>query len=136
MTVICVDSAGEQGAAARAAGIRVSEIGFRGLERSVLLNPFPLILRFRRAIQEASPDVVHCFLYWSYLLGVPIARSAGVPVVVSSRRSLSCRRHAAPAAGPVGAGLRPARPRRRVQLRAPCSRMLSGTPGCPGPRPS
>ena len=32
---------------------------------------------------------MHCFLYWSYLLGVPIARSVGVPVVVSSRRSLS-----------------------------------------------
>ena len=47
VTVICVDSAGDQGAAARAAGIRVCEIGFRGLERSVLLNPFPLIRRFR-----------------------------------------------------------------------------------------
>jgi glycosyltransferase involved in cell wall biosynthesis/O-antigen/teichoic acid export membrane protein len=89
VTVICVDSAGEQGAAARAAGIRVREIGFRGLDRSVRLNPFPLIRRFRRAIREASPDVVHCFLYWSYLLGVPIARSVGVSVVVSSRRSLS-----------------------------------------------
>jgi glycosyltransferase involved in cell wall biosynthesis len=89
VTVICVDTAGDQGAEARAAGIRVCEIGFRGLDRSVLLNPFPLICRFRRAIREASPDVVHCFLYWSYLLGVPIARSVGVPVVVSSRRSLS-----------------------------------------------
>ena len=89
VTVICLDGAGAQGPAARAEGIRVCEIGFRGLRRSELLNPFPLILRFRRAIQDASPDVVHCFLYWSYLLGVPIARSAGVPVVVSSRRSLS-----------------------------------------------
>jgi glycosyltransferase involved in cell wall biosynthesis/O-antigen/teichoic acid export membrane protein len=89
VTVICVDSAGDQGEAARAAGIRVIEIGFCGLHRSELFNLFPLIRRFRGAIREASPDVVHCFLYWSYLLGVPIARSAGVPVVVSSRRSLS-----------------------------------------------
>ena len=89
VTVICLDNAGDQAADARAAGIRICEIGFRGLERSVLLNPFPLICRFRQAIREASPDVVHCFLYWSYLLGVPIARSVGVPVVVSSRRSLS-----------------------------------------------
>lgn len=89
VTVICLDSMGDQGAAARAAGIRVCEIGFRGLQRSVLLRPFPLIRRIRRAIQEASPDVVHCFLYWSYLLGVPIARSVRVPVVVSSRRSLT-----------------------------------------------
>ena len=89
VTVICLDSMGDQGAAARAAGIRVCEIGYRGLQRSVLLHPFPLIRRIRGAIQEASPDVVHCFLYWSYLLGVPIARSIRVPVVVSSRRSLS-----------------------------------------------
>jgi glycosyltransferase involved in cell wall biosynthesis/O-antigen/teichoic acid export membrane protein len=89
VTVICLDSMGDQGVAARAVGIRVCEIGFRGLQRSVLLRPFPLIRQIRRAIQESSPDVVHCFLYWSYLLGVPIARSVRVPVVVSSRRSLS-----------------------------------------------
>jgi glycosyltransferase involved in cell wall biosynthesis len=89
VTVICLHSVGDQEAAARAAGINVCEIGFRGLQRSVLLRPFPLIRQIRGAIQEASPDVVHCFLYWSYLLGVPIARSARVPVVVSSRRSLS-----------------------------------------------
>jgi L-malate glycosyltransferase len=89
VTVICLDSAGDQGAAAHAAGIRVIEVGFPGLRRSVLLNPFPEIRRIRGIFREASPDVVHCFLYWAYLLGVPIARSAGVPVVVGSRRSLT-----------------------------------------------
>ncbi|HUY49469.1 MAG TPA: glycosyltransferase [Streptosporangiaceae bacterium] len=89
VTVICLDNAGDQGAAARAAGIRVVEVGFPGLQRSVLLNPLPEIRRFRGVFREASPDVVHCCLPWAYLLGVPIARSCRVPVVVSSRRSLS-----------------------------------------------
>jgi glycosyltransferase involved in cell wall biosynthesis/O-antigen/teichoic acid export membrane protein len=89
VTVICLNSAGDQGPAARAAGIRVVEVGFPGLRRSVLLNPIPEIRRLRRVFREASPDVVHCFLYWGYLIGVPVARSVGVPVVVSSRRSLT-----------------------------------------------
>jgi glycosyltransferase involved in cell wall biosynthesis len=89
VTVICLNSAGYQGTAARAAGIRMVEVGFPGLRRSVLLNPIPEIRRLRRVFREASPDVVHCFLYWAYLIGVPIARSVRVPVVVSSRRSLT-----------------------------------------------
>jgi glycosyltransferase involved in cell wall biosynthesis/O-antigen/teichoic acid export membrane protein len=89
VTVICLNSAGDQGAAARAAGISVVEVGFPGLQRSVLLNPIPEIRRLRRAFRDVSPDVVHCFLYWGYLIGVPIARSVRVPVVVSSRRSLT-----------------------------------------------
>jgi glycosyltransferase involved in cell wall biosynthesis len=87
--VICLDTAGAQGAAARAAGISVVEVGFRGWDRSALLNPFRVVRRIRGLLREASPDVVHCFLYWGCLLGVPVARSVGVPVIVSSRRSLT-----------------------------------------------
>jgi glycosyltransferase involved in cell wall biosynthesis/O-antigen/teichoic acid export membrane protein len=94
VTVICINSAGAQAAAAHDAGIRVIEAGFPGLKRSVLLNPFPEIRRLRALFRAAAPDVVHCFLYWGYLIGVPIARSIGVPIVISSRRSLTaaCRR--------------------------------------------
>ncbi len=89
VTVICLDSAGDQAAVARATGIRVVEARFPGLQRSVLLNPIREIRRLRRVFREADPDVVHCFLYWGYLIGVPIARSVRVPVVISSRRSLT-----------------------------------------------
>jgi glycosyltransferase involved in cell wall biosynthesis/O-antigen/teichoic acid export membrane protein len=89
VTVICINSAGDQAAAARDAGIRVVEAGFPGLKRSVLLNPFAEIRRLRAVFRAAAPDVVHCFLYWGYLIGVPIARSIGVPVVISSRRGLT-----------------------------------------------
>ena len=89
VTVICLDSAGDQVVAARTAGIRVIEVGFRGLRWPMLLNLFPVVRRIRGILRESSPDVVHCFLYWGYLFGVPIARSIGAPVVISSRRSLT-----------------------------------------------
>jgi L-malate glycosyltransferase len=95
VTVICLGSAGDQGEAARAAGIRVVEADFRGLTRAVLLNPVPEIRRLRRVFRGAHADAVHCFLYWGCLIGVPMARSVGTPVVLGSRRSLSAavRRH-------------------------------------------
>jgi glycosyltransferase involved in cell wall biosynthesis/O-antigen/teichoic acid export membrane protein len=95
VTVICLGSAGDQGDAARAADIRVVDADFRGLTRAVLLNPVPEIRRLRRVFRGAPADVVHCFLYWGCLIGVPIARSVGTPVVLGSRRSLSAaiRRH-------------------------------------------
>lgn len=96
VTVICLVRAGHQGAAARAAGIRVAEIGFRRPHRSLVFQPWwlrrellPAVRRLRGVLREASPDVVHCFLYWGYLIGVPAARSVGAPVVLSSRRSLT-----------------------------------------------
>jgi|GEM_PF-193804 len=96
VTVICLVRAGQQGAGARAAGIRVAEIGFPSLCRSLVFRPWwlrrellPAVQRLRGALREASPDVVHCFLYWGYLIGVPAARSVGAPVIVSSRRSLT-----------------------------------------------
>jgi glycosyltransferase involved in cell wall biosynthesis/O-antigen/teichoic acid export membrane protein len=95
VTVICLGGAGDQGDAARAAGIRVVEADFRGLTRAVLLNPVPEIRRLRRIFRGTPADVVHCFLYWGCLIGVPMARSVGTPVVLGSRRSLSAaiRRH-------------------------------------------
>ena len=96
VTVICLSSAGHQGADARAAGIRVAEIGIPRLYRSSLFRPswlrrqlLPAVQRLRGILRETSPDVVHCFLYRGYLIGVPTARSVGVPVVISSRRSLT-----------------------------------------------
>ena len=89
VAVTYINSASDQAAAAHDAGIRVVGAGFPGLQPSVLLKPFPEICRLRAVFRAAAPDVVHCFLYWGYLIGVPIARSVGVPVVISSRRSLT-----------------------------------------------
>lgn len=92
VTVIYLLSAGRQDAATQAAGIRVDEIGFPSLLRSAFYRPswlrrelLPAVRRLQGSLREASPDIVHCFLYWGYLIGVPAARSVGVPVVASSR---------------------------------------------------
>lgn len=96
VTVICLVSADCQRAAANTAGIRVAEIGFPDLLHSHLFRPswlrrelLPAVRRLRSSLREASPDVVHCLQSWGCLIGVPVARSVGVPVVVSSRRSLT-----------------------------------------------
>jgi glycosyltransferase involved in cell wall biosynthesis len=40
-------------------------------------------------IRDRHPDVVHCFLYWANLIGVPLARTAATrAIVLSSERSL------------------------------------------------
>lgn len=96
VTVICLVSADCQLAAAEVPGIRVTEIAFPSLFHSELYRPswlrrelLPAVRRLRSSLREASPDVVHCFHSWGNLIGVPTARSVGVPVVVSSRRSLT-----------------------------------------------
>ncbi|WP_203779001.1 glycosyltransferase [Paractinoplanes rishiriensis] len=45
--------------------------------------------RLRRTMLQLRPDVVHAFLLHSYVLSVPAARLARVPVCVAGRRSLS-----------------------------------------------
>jgi glycosyltransferase involved in cell wall biosynthesis len=92
VTVICLGSAGDQSADARAAGVCVAEIDFPDRLRSMFFQPsrlrrelLPAVRRLQGSLREISPDIVHGFLYWGYLIGVPAARSIGVPVVVSSR---------------------------------------------------
>ena len=44
--------------------------------------------RLWHVLARDRPDIVHAFLYWSYTLGACVARAAGVPVVLASRRGL------------------------------------------------
>ena len=48
----------------------------------------------KEMLREATPDVLQCYLYWGYRLGVPVGKLAGVPVTVSCRHSLSNSRGA------------------------------------------
>jgi glycosyltransferase involved in cell wall biosynthesis len=49
--------------------------------------------RLRKLIRLHRFDIVHCFFESSDLWGAPIARWAGVPVIVSSRRDLGIHRN-------------------------------------------
>jgi glycosyltransferase involved in cell wall biosynthesis len=61
-----------------------------------------------RHLRNRRPDVVHAFLFDAYVLACPLARAAGVPVVVAGRRALSDYK----------AGRRVARRMERVSSRA------------------
>jgi glycosyltransferase involved in cell wall biosynthesis len=47
------------------------------------------LLRLATFLRQRKFDVVHTHDLWSNLLGVPAARLAGIPIIVSSRRDLS-----------------------------------------------
>lgn len=66
----------------RAAGQQVDVLGMQDWRK--LVTPLALARRLRRL----RPDVVHVHLLSGQLFGIPAARLAGVPVVVSSEHSL------------------------------------------------
>jgi glycosyltransferase involved in cell wall biosynthesis len=79
----------------RARGVQVHTLGFRRLRhRNPLLVIRSLLvagaatLRLGRLMRRERPDVVHGMLLTAYVLATFVGRVAGVPVVVSSRRSL------------------------------------------------
>lgn len=45
-------------------------------------------LRLVRFLQRTRPQILHAFLFWTYVAGALAARMAGVPVFISSRRGL------------------------------------------------
>ncbi len=71
--------------AMRAAGHRVDELGLAGLRGPAKLLAFGRLVRLIRA---RRPDVVHVHLLAAQLWGIPAARLARVPRVVSSEHSL------------------------------------------------
>lgn len=75
--------------ALRQDGIRVVDIGHRRFRSLSGATPTisqlgAMTMRLRRE----RPDIVHAFLFRSYVIGAPVARMARVPVFVAGRRSL------------------------------------------------
>ncbi|WP_326557858.1 glycosyltransferase [Micromonospora sp. NBC_01796] len=89
VSVVVLTGAGPREDALRVAGVPVVHLGLRqpGGWRAVP----PLLAtwgRLVRQLRRSRPDVVHAFLFNSYVLGAPAARLARVPVFVAGRRSL------------------------------------------------
>ena len=74
----------------RASGIPVVHLGFP--HRAAGLRTLPANLaafvRLVRELRRTRPDVLHAFLYHSYVTAAPAARLARVKVLVAGRRSL------------------------------------------------
>ncbi|GIH24020.1 glycosyl transferase family 1 [Acrocarpospora phusangensis] len=92
VTVLVLFEGGPRGRELRDAGVRVLRLGLRRVGRAAGApwaaagNAWALG-RLVAMLRRETPDVLHTFLTRGYLLGVPAGRLAGVPVVVSGRRS-------------------------------------------------
>lgn len=68
-------------------------IRFRNADRKlrpwVVLGELAKIRDLYVAFRGFRPDVCHAFLYWAYVIALPIAAAARVPVRVSGRRGLT-----------------------------------------------
>lgn len=89
VTVVVLTTAGPRAAALRAAGVPVVYLGWQPAPgwRAVTALLGALV-RLTRHLREARPDLVHAFLFHSYVMAAPAARMARVPVIVAGRRSL------------------------------------------------
>ncbi len=81
-TTVALYGGGPVADSMRAAGHPVVVLGLTGWRRATALPRLALLLRRLR------PDVVHVHLLSAQLWGIPAARLAGVPVVVSTEHSL------------------------------------------------
>ncbi|GAA0432393.1 glycosyl transferase family 1 [Acrocarpospora corrugata] len=91
VTVLVLFEGGPRERELRDAGVRVVRLGLRRLAAApwaAAANAWAMA-RLVTQLRREAPDVLHCFLTRGYLLGVPAGRLAGVPVVVSGRRSVA-----------------------------------------------
>ena len=87
--VLVMHEGGPREDALREAGVPVIYLGFRRFE-SLLDVPrnIAAFARLVRLLRRDRPDVLHAFLFHSYVTASPAARLARVPVLVAGRRSL------------------------------------------------
>jgi glycosyltransferase involved in cell wall biosynthesis len=90
-TVLVMFQGGPHEETLRSSGVPVVHLGFRSHEAGwgrMLATNVAAFLRLVRHLRRSRPDVLHAFLYHSYVTAAPAARLAGVPVLVAGRRSL------------------------------------------------
>jgi glycosyltransferase involved in cell wall biosynthesis len=90
-TVLVMFEGGPREAALRAAGVPVIHLGFQRRSAGWRMPPANLaaFVRLLRHLRRTRPDVLHAFLFHSYVTAAPAARLAGVPILVAGRRSLA-----------------------------------------------
>jgi glycosyltransferase involved in cell wall biosynthesis len=77
------------GQALRRDGIRLVDVGLHGYrDLSQALPNFARLGDMTMRLRRERPDIVHAFLFHSYITGAPVARMARIPVFVAGRRSL------------------------------------------------
>ncbi|MFF5262486.1 glycosyltransferase [Actinomadura viridis] len=89
-TVLVMFDGGPRERMLHAAGVEVIRLGFHTMRegRGRLPLNAAAFARLVGELRRLRPDVLHAFLYHSYVTAAPAARLAGVPVLVAGRRSL------------------------------------------------
>ena len=87
VTVACLRAEGPLLEMLRKAGISVAE--FRKGKTLLSINGLRQLLRLARFLRRGKFHVMHAYDLWANLLGVPAARLALTPIIVSSRRYLA-----------------------------------------------
>ncbi|HKX04019.1 MAG TPA: glycosyltransferase [Methylomirabilota bacterium] len=85
LDVCCVRAEGPLRARLEAAGLRAWSVGPRSFRSPALAGA---ILRLARHLRRHTVRLVHCFDFYSNILGVSAARLAGTPVVIASQRDM------------------------------------------------
>jgi glycosyltransferase involved in cell wall biosynthesis len=91
--VCCLGTGGPLESLLREADVPVEVVGLRRPRSFVHgLGAAPALtrglVRLWRLVTRYRPTIAHSFLYWSYTVGACVARAAGVPVILASRRNL------------------------------------------------
>lgn len=90
--IVCVlGEDGPLGPMLRERGVQLHCLGFRGFRTGGRIHVFTAaraLFRLWRIMRHERPAIFHGVLFWAYITGTLVARIAGVPVVIASRRSL------------------------------------------------
>ncbi len=82
VTVACLSHGGEVAKELRSAGIDVQPLNMKSK------FDFTVLLRLYRLLRSCRVDILHSFLFHANLLGRIVGRFAGVPVIISSERTM------------------------------------------------
>jgi glycosyltransferase involved in cell wall biosynthesis len=84
--VICLSDEGVMADDIRLTGARVMDVGFKGMRSPTV---FRALMRLYRVFRRERPDVVYAFLFWGYVLALPVAVVAAPDALrVAARRTM------------------------------------------------
>lgn len=86
--VYCLSKGGPLRDVLASRGIEVKVFSLRGLKGLDLVSAIPVVLRLWRSLLADRPAIVHTYLFWANVIGGLLSRLSGVPILITSRRSL------------------------------------------------
>jgi glycosyltransferase involved in cell wall biosynthesis len=90
--IVCINQGGPMVDMVRASGVPVHiievSLPYGKYNPRSYIHVMKSLHRIYRHIKESGPDIIHGYLFTAYIVGILCGIWAGVPILVSSRRSL------------------------------------------------